>query len=150
MVILRGIVRSGTQSTEDGDSYITTAEIVQLSSSVFTSSNGTFYTSALTLDIATCKAPEYATVTYSIPDFATIYDPSGVISGSITSIDTSSHVGVTIIHDTNKIFVIDSLVGRILTMMTGIDDGKTASIISNSKNSIDLGGSSGAVPAGWI
>ncbi len=145
MVILRGVVRSGTASTDDADSYIANAAIVQESSAVYTSTNGTFYTSALTLDVATCQATEYASVSYSIPDFATTYDPAGVISGSLTlGVDTSSDPGRTMIWDTDKIFMSGTLTGRILEMRSGIDDSLTAIIDGNTQNSINLGGVSGA------
>ena len=148
MVILRGIVRSGRDSTEDADSPIANAAIVQLSSAVYTSTNGTFYTSALTLDIATCQATEFETVQYSIPDFSTTYDPNGVISGSFTrTIDTVSIPGKTIVWDDNKIFLSGSLIGRVLEMRNGIDDGKTAVIEANTQNSMRLG--SGSNPGGW-
>jgi len=150
MVILRGVVRSGTASTEDADSYIANAAIIQESSAVYTSTNGTFYTSAINLDVATCQATEYASVQYSIPDFATRYDPDGVISGSITrAIDTATVSGQTIMWDDSKIFLSDSLVGRVLEMRSGVDDGKTGVIVKNMQNSIYLGGTSGVTPGGW-
>jgi len=150
MVILRGIVRNAIKSSDDGgDVPVAGAVIIQLSSAVYTSTNGTFYTSALTLDVATCQASKYETVQYSIPDFATTYDPKGVISGSVTSIDTSSVAGVTTIWDTNKIYIADTLSGRTLTMMDGIDDGITAIIKNNTNNSINLGGVSGGIYSTW-
>jgi hypothetical protein len=139
MVILRGIVRSGTASTDDADSYIANAEIIQLSSVVYTSSNGTFYTSALTLDIATCQASEYGTVQYSIPDFATIYDPAGVISGAITQDANISISGVTIMTDNNKIFLSGSLTSRTLSMRSGVFDGCSGVITSNTENTFRVG-----------
>jgi len=141
MVILRGIVRSGTASTEDADSYIANAAIIQLSSAVYTSSNGTFYTSALTLDVATCQAAEYATVQYSIPDFATIYDPAGVVSGALTvNADITTISGASIMTDTHKLFMSGALIGRALTMMDGVYDGFSGTVTANTQNTFTVGG----------
>ena len=151
MVILKGYVRDGQASTEYDEAMISGAAIIQKTRVTYTSSNGTFYTSAdTTTNYATCEAAGYKTVEYSIPVFATTYDPSGVISGSVTSIDTSSHVSITTIWDTNKIYISETLTGRVLIMMDGLDDGKTAVIITNTANSIDLGGISGGNPTGWV
>jgi len=150
VVILRGIVRSGTASTEDADSYIANAAIIQESSAVYTSTNGTFYTSAINLDVVTCEATEYGIVQYSIPDFATTYDPTGVVSGSFTrNIDISSTLTKTVVWDDNKIFISGSLIGRILEMRSGIDDTKTAIIDGNTQYSIILGGVSSSPTASW-
>jgi len=151
MVILKGYVRDGEASSKYGEVMVTSAAIIQGSRIAYTSSNGTFYTSAdVTLDFVTCESDRYRTVDYSIPVFATTYDPSGVISGNVTSIDVSSHPGVTIIEDVGKIFIFDTLIGRILEMRSGIDDGKTAIILGNSQNDIELGGVSGTTPRGWV
>jgi len=150
MVILKGYVRDGQASTEYDESMVISSAIIQGSRIVYTSSNGTFYTSADTAtNYVTCEAAGYKTVEYSIPVFATTYDPSGVISGSVTSIDTSSHVGITTIWDVHKIFMSGSLTDRILTMMDGIDDGLTAIIMENDNNSIDLGSASGGITTTW-
>jgi len=140
MVILRGVVRSGTASTDDADSYIANAAIIQESSAVYTSTNGTFYTSALNLDVATCQATEYASVSYSIPDFATTYDPAGVISGSITQDANTSTSGVTIMTDTSKIFLSGSLTSRTLSMRSGVYDGFSGIITQNTQNTFRMGG----------
>jgi hypothetical protein len=149
MVILRGIVRSGRDSTESEDVYLASAMVVQVSSAVYTSSNGTFYTSAINLDTVTCIAEEHQIVTYSIPDFATTYDPAGVISGSATLVDTSSYTDFVRLWDTSKVFVPGTLAGRLLEMRSGIDDGKTAYVKSNDANSVLLGGASGFITSGW-
>ena len=151
MVILKGIVRSGRASNEEeGDVPIAGAAIIQPGGVVYTSSNGTFFTSALTLDFVTCTAGEYRTADYSIPDFATTYDPAGVISGSVTNVDTSSYIGITIFWDNNKIFIQDALIGRSIEMRSGIDDGLAAIIVGNTQNSLTLGGTSGASTGGWV
>jgi hypothetical protein len=142
MVILKGYVRDGQASTEYDESMVISSAIIQGSRVSYTSSNGTFYTSADTAtNYATCEAAGYKTVEYSIPVFATIYDPSGVISGSITrALDTTTIPNHTIIWDDHKIFMSGSIVGRVLTMMDGVDDGLTAVVAGNTQNSIDLGG----------
>jgi len=151
MVILKGVVRSGRASNaNEGDVPVAGAAIIQPGGTVYTSSNGTFYTSALTLDIVTCTANEYRTVDYSIPDFATTYDPSGVISGSLTrNIDTTSYPGLTMMWDDNKIFMDGVLTGRIIEMRSGVDDGKTGIIANNTQNGILVGGTSGSTPGGY-
>jgi hypothetical protein len=145
MVILRGYVRSGEGSTEYDEAMITSAAIIQGSAIAYTSSNGTFYTSAdVTLDYVTCESPGHKTVDYSIPAFATRYDPEGVISGSISkAIDTTTIPGHTIITDYSKTFLSGSLVNRFLEMRSGVDDGKTGVIAENTRNSIEVGGTSG-------
>jgi hypothetical protein len=151
MVILKGYVRDGQASTEYDEAMVTSAAIVQGSRITYTSSNGTFYTSAdVATNYVTCEAAEYRTVEYSIPVFATIYDPAGVISGSITSIDISSHVGITTIWDIHKLFLPGVLIDRVLTMMDGLDDGKTAIIMANTTNSFTLGGESGTQYNRWV
>jgi hypothetical protein len=140
MVILKGYVRDGQASTEYDESMVISSAIIQGSRIVYTSSNGTFYTSADTAtNYVTCEAAGYKTVEYSIPVFATTYDPSGVISGSITSINLSSLAGTTVITDTHKLFLSGSLTGRVLTMMDGLDDGKSGEIIANTANIITVG-----------
>jgi hypothetical protein len=151
MVILKGYVRSGEDSTEYEEAMLTSAAIIQGTRVTYTSSNGTFYTSAdVLLDYVTCVTPVHKTVDYSIPVFATRYDPNGVISGSITkTIDTTTHPGHTFITDTSKIFLSGSLVNRILEMRSGVDDGKTAIIVGNNQNKIELGGTSGGTGDVW-
>jgi hypothetical protein len=152
MVIFRGYVRDGYASNEYDESMVTSAAIIQGLRITYTSSNGTFYTSAdVVLNYATCEASEHKTVEYSIPVFATTYDPLGVISGSVTrTIDTTTIPGHTLVWDDHKLYLSGSLTNRILTMMGGIDDGLTAIIAGNTQNSIDLGGVSGEVILpGW-
>ena len=145
MVILRGYVRDAEASTDGGEVMVTSAAIIQGSAITYTSSNGTFYTSAdVTLDYVTCEAARYRTVDYSVPVFATRYDPLGVISGSLTvNADTTTYSGATIITDTSKIFVSGSLVGRILEMRDGTYDGYTGAINQNTVHTVKLGG-------GWV
>jgi hypothetical protein len=140
MVILRGIVRDGEGSTETADFPITSAAIIQGSRVTYTSSNGTFFTSAdTTFSYAICQATGHKDASYSVPIFSTRYDPLGVLSGSITSINTTSIPGSTVITDYNKIFLSGILVNRVLEMRNGIDDGKFATIDANTNNQITLG-----------
>lgn len=151
MVILKGYVRDGMRSNEYEDVVISGAAVVQGIRVTYTSSDGTFYTSAdTTMNYATCEATEYKTVDYSIPVFATRYDPSGVISGNITrAIDITTTSGQTYVWDDNKEFMSGTLENRILEMRSGTDDGLTAIIIGNTIHRIDLDGVSGGVIGGW-
>ena len=151
MVILRGYVRDAEESSEYGEVMVSGATITQGTRVVLTSSNGTFYTSAdTTLDYVTCEADRYRTVDYSIPVFATRYDPLGVISGTITRpIDITTHPGHTFIWDDGKLFLPNTLVGRVLEMRSGIDDGLTAEIAANTQNGIELGGG-GSGDREWV
>jgi len=141
MVILKGYVRDGEKSTEYADSVVTSASVIQGSRIAYTSSNGTFYTSAdVTLDYVTCETSRHKTVDYSIPVFATRYDSEGVISGSVTqAIDTTTYPGYTVITDFSKAFLSGALVTRVLEMRSGVDDGLFAAIAGNTYNSVKLG-----------
>jgi hypothetical protein len=81
-------------------------------------------------------------VTISVPIFATHYDGSFVISGSLTQDATVSN-GYAFITDNQKTFFANSLSGRILTIQGGIDDGDTGIIVGNTPNTILVGGVSG-------
>jgi Kelch motif len=144
MVILNGNVRDGKKSTSSRDVYISGAVLTQGSGwSVTTNESGFFYTSANTkLDLLSINANGYKDVTLSIPIFATHYDGNTVISGALTQ-DISVVSGYAYLIDTGKLFVPDVMSGRILTMMGGIDDGKTAIIEGNTVNMLQLGGVSG-------
>jgi hypothetical protein len=152
MVILRGIVRDGKKSTVNEDVVISGAVLSQGGGwgAVVTDGSGAFYTSANTaLDLLAVDAAEYKNSTISIPVFATHYDGRIVISGSLTQnvyIDVENKV---YIEDSVQNLVPDSLSGRVLTIMEGIDDGKTAVIIGNTDKVISLGGTSRLVIAGW-
>ena len=152
MVILKGYVRDAEASTEGGETMVTSAAIIQGSRVAYTSSNGTFYTSAdVTMDYVTCEAARYRTVDYSVPVFSTRYDPLGVISGSISkAIDTTTHPGHTFITDTSKIFLSGALVNRILEMRSGVDDGQIAIIVGNNQNKIELDGASSPGGDAWV
>jgi hypothetical protein len=145
MVILKGYVRSGEGSTEYVEAMVTSAAIIQGSAVVYSSSNGTFYTSAnTTLDYVTCGSPRHKTVDYSVPVFATRYDPEGVVSGALTvNADITTYSGATVITDTSKSFMSGTLIGRVLEMRSGVYDGHTGAINQNTVNSVKLGG-------GWI
>ncbi|HPE06138.1 MAG TPA: sialidase family protein [Smithellaceae bacterium] len=159
MVILRGLVRDAQGSTDTVNETLSGAIIVQGASGdtafgvCYTSSNGTFYTSAINLDVLTCIVGRRQTSDFSIEDFATEYDPSGVVSGALTANgDTTTIPGNTIITDTHKVFEVNSLAGRILEMRSGVDDGKTGVIGANTVNTITVGGISGGVvsASGWV
>jgi hypothetical protein len=159
MVILRGLVRDAQGSTDTVNETLSGAIIVQGASGdtafgvCYTSSNGTFYTSAINLDVLTCIVGRRQTSDFSIEDFATEYDPAGVISGALTANgDTTTSPGNTIITDTHKVFEVNSLAGRILEMRSGVDDGKTGVIGANTVNTITVGGVSGGVvlASGWV
>lgn len=150
MVILRGYVRDGKLSNEYEDVVISGAAVIQGVRVTYTSSDGSFYTSAdTTMNYATCEATEYKTVNYSIPVFATRYDPSGVISGTITRpIDTTTTPGHTYIWDGTKEYIPGTLINRVLEMRYGTDDGKSAIIVGNTVHQIELDGS-GGTSGGW-
>jgi hypothetical protein len=118
---------------------------------VTTNGSGAFYTSANTmLDLLAVDASDYKNSTISIPKFATHYDGRVVISGSLTQnvyVDGRGNVSVV---DSAHNFVPGFLSGRLLTIMEGIDDGKTAVIVGNTDKMISLGGSSKAIAAGWV
>ena len=158
MVILAGNVRDGSQTffisgnPATVDFNITSAALFQGSgwTPVYTNASGGFYTSANTaLDQLTVIASGYGIQTISIPVYATKYDPKGVISGSLTSPPSnagSSGAYVTTITDTTKIFITNSLSGRVITMQTGVADGKQGVILGNTVNAIRVGGQSGGSP----
>lgn len=156
MVILKGHVRSGRMSTEDDDSMIEGAAIIQGDAIVYTSSDGSFYTSAdTTLNTLVCSADEHQTANYSIAVFATIYDPEGVISGALTrNADIVSMSGATIITDTGKLFMSGALIGRMLSMRSGVYDGFSGVIVNNTATTVQVGGeyvTSGYTSGGgWI
>lgn len=152
MVILKGYVRDGEFSNEYEEVMISGAAVIQGVRVTYTSSNGTFYTSAdTTMNYATCQVGEHKTVDYSIPIFATRYDPSGVISGTITRpIDTTTIPGHTLIWDGTKEYMSGTLVDRVLEIRSGIDDGQTAIIVGNTTHQIELDGVSGGYARGWI
>lgn len=145
MVILKGYVRSGEDSTEYEEVMVTSAAIIQGSRVTYTSSNGTFYTSAdVTLDYVTCETSEHKTVDYSIPVFATFYDPEGVVSGALTqNTDITTYSGSSIITDNSKIFMSGVLIGRAFSMRSGVYDGYSGIIIANTVNTVRLAG-------GWV
>ena len=156
MVILAGNVRDGTQTsvTPSGstDSNIPNAELFQGSgwAPVYTNASGGFYTSAnVSLDQLTVIASGYGVQTISIPVYATFYDARGVVSGSLTQPEVVNGYFATIT-DATKIFIPNSLTGRILTMMNGVDDGDTAVIAANTANTITLGGVSGGSFTGAV
>lgn len=152
MVILKGYVRDAEASTEGGDVMVTSAAIIQGSAITYTSSNGTFYTSAdVTLDYATCESDRYRTVDYSIPVFATSYDPEGVVSGSLT-VNVTTLSGVSIMTDNSKIFMSGAMIGRVLSMRSGVYDGYSGIILGNTANTVQIGGgwvTSGGGGGGW-
>jgi hypothetical protein len=141
MVVLRGNVRDAKKSTESQDVYISGAVLTQGSGwSVVTNESGYFYTSAnVILDLLSVNADGYKNSTISIPKFATRYDGSVVISGSLTH-NVSVYGGLSYITDSVKSFTPDTLSGRILTMMNGVDDGKTGVILGNTANIVTVGG----------
>jgi hypothetical protein len=144
MVVLRGNVRDAKKSTESQDVYISGAVLTQGSGwSVVTNESGYFYTSAnVILDLLSVNADGYKNSTISIPKFATRYDGSVVISGSLT--DGVSMIGeLSYITDSVKSFTPDILSGRIFTMMNGVDDGKTGIIVGNTAKIVVVGGQSG-------
>jgi hypothetical protein len=153
MVILQGIVRDGKKSTDSVNAGISGAILSQGVGwgTVTTNGSGAFYTSAnTTLDLLAVDAGDYKNSTISVPVFATHYDGRVVVSGSLTQdvyIDTGGKVYIA---DSTKNFVPDFLSGRLLTIMGGVDDGKTAVIIGNTDKAIWLGNSSSAIAGKWV
>ena len=144
MVKLIGNVIDAKKSNSYYTVYVSGALLSQGSGwEVLTNGSGAFYTSAnVALDQLTMQASGYKTATISIPVFTTHYDGAIVVSGSLThNVGTSN--GYSYITDTTKIFIPDTLSGRLLTMQNGIDDGKTGIIAGNTVNTIRVGGSSG-------
>ena len=157
MVILQGEVRDGSQTvllnsgfTRDAGIY--NAELFQGSgwAPVYTTASGGFHTSAnTTLNLVTVISSGYEIQSISIPVYATKYDPSGVVSGSLTvnpSNTGASGAYITTITDTSKIFVAGSLSGRVLTMQNGVADGQQGVILGNTVNTVQVGGQSGGSP----
>jgi hypothetical protein len=152
MVILRGIVRDGKKSTQIVDAYISGAVLSQGVGwgTVTTDGSGAFYTSAnVYLDLLAVDAENYKNSTISVAKFATHYDGRVVISGSLTQTVYIDGLNRVYLMDSTQNFVPGVLSGRVVTIMEGIDDGKTAVINGNTDKSISLGGTSRVVTAGW-
>ena len=145
MVRLQGIVWDGEKTTSNYPYYLSGVVLTQGSGwSATTNGSGYFSTSAnTTLNSLTVNTSGYRSVTISVPIFATHYDGSFVISGSLTQDATVSN-GYAFITDNQKTFFANSLSGRILTIHGGIDDGDTGIIVGNTPNTILVGGVSGA------
>jgi hypothetical protein len=148
MVILKGYVRDGKSSTSSHEVMVSGAVISQGARATNVSSDGTFYTSAdVTNNYAMCNASEYKEVNYSIPIYATIYDPEGVIAGSFTGNSDITTSGYTTVIDTSKFFLSGALIGRVLSIRSGIYDGYSSTIVGNTYNTIRVGGGIGT--GGW-
>ena len=146
MVILEGNVINAKKTNKYRTVYVNGATLTQGSGWVVTTNNsGYFYTSANTqLDELSMQASGFVDVTISIPVFATMYDPQGVISGTLTAnANVTAISGSSILTDTGKIFIPNSLVGRTVTMMNGVDDGLTGIIFGNTVNTMEVGGAIG-------
>lgn len=151
MVKLIGNVIDAKKSNAYHTVYVSGALLSQGSGwEVLTDGSGSFYTSAnVHLDQLTMTASGYSQVTISIPVFATKYDGSVVMSGSLTH-DVGLSNGYSYITDAVKIFIPNTMSGRVLTMQNGIDDGKVGIIVGNTVNTIKVGGASGGGgAAGW-
>ena len=150
MVVLKGNVIDAKKSNAYHTVYISGAVMDQGSGwAVVTDASGAFYTSANTaLDQLTMTKPGYDTVTINVPVFSTHYDGSQVISGSLTH-DVTVANGVAYVQDNRKIFIPNTMSGRVITMQGGMDDGKTGLILGNTVNTISVGGTSGGGGGGW-